>query len=146
MADRGGKGQPYGGGGGMSGARQREDLRRPPAPLTRTPAPAAQTLQAPTPKPPPPVPFIGSAANPPPEVRSNRTMWQWWSFADGVYFRWSMEQLEFAVRIRRRMWNRLGKVLAKHRWAQQFRGKYFRPVWERKTVKRWERVTASPSQ
>ena len=65
----------------------------------------------------------------------------WFRLADEAVYRWAIEQLEFAVRQRRRMWGRLGNLLSRHRWAKEFRTKYFRPIWEKKTVKRWERLS-----
>ena len=40
------------------------------------------------------------------------------------------------------MWHRLGELLKRHRWVKSFREKHFHPVWEKRTVKRWVRLTS----
>jgi len=75
-----------------------------------------------------------SSSAPPP-----RSGPKWRYFVEEVFRRWAVEQKEFAVRLQRRRWHRLGEILQRSTWAKEFRAKYFTPVWEMATVKRWLR-------
>ena len=62
------------------------------------------------------------------------------ALADWAFHCWCAEEVEFLVRRRRKQWNRLGLLLQKNSWCQQFRKKYFTPVWSAAIVKRWKRL------
>ena len=63
----------------------------------------------------------------------------WSDFVKEVFHRWALEQKEFAVRLQRRRWHRLGEILQRSLWAKEFRGRHFTPIWEPRVVKRWQR-------
>ena len=50
------------------------------------------------------------------------------------------EARAFAVSILRKRWGRLGNLLRRHRWAIEYRGQNFVPVWYTGVIKRWRAV------
>ena len=50
------------------------------------------------------------------------------------------EARAFAVCILRKRWGRLGNLLKRHRWAIEYRGRNFVPVWYAGIVKRWRAI------
>ena len=62
---------------------------------------------------------------------------RWRSWCERVFAGYYDEQREHAVRIRRRMWGRLGVLLQHHPWLQEFRSENFTPCWSVRIVKKW---------
>ena len=62
---------------------------------------------------------------------------RWRSWCERVFASYYDEQREHAIRIRRRMWHRLGVLLQHHPWLQEFRHEHFTPVWSVRVVKKW---------
>ena len=50
------------------------------------------------------------------------------------------EARAFAVCILRKRWGRLGNLLRRHRWAIEYRGRNFVPVWYTAVIKRWRTI------
>ena len=62
---------------------------------------------------------------------------RWFTLADLLFNAYYNEQKEHAVRLRRRMWGRLGNLLRHHPWCQAFRVGNFVPRWSVRIVKKW---------
>ena len=77
-----------------------------------------------------------------PRLTTRSTAGRWFDFASQVFALYYEEQKEHAVRIRRKMWHRLGMLLQRHSWCKQYRLEYFAPVWCVRIVKKWVRLNA----
>ena len=64
----------------------------------------------------------------------------WADLAERILTAAASEARAFAVAILRRRWGLLGNLLRRHRWAIEYRGQNFVPVWYTGVIKRWRAV------